>query len=293
MSDRFHRADGPDEFRELLENLRNADGDWERQRLLNKIGNSVVRNGMPVDDDEEPEVATAMLEAVCAVMRAHGVHAGVARKGLRMLRMLAERNVAVGTPDEIEAVVLALRLHGLLDMGLQDSARGVLKRWDRLRLFTAESVWVDEALEVARQFQAQPASASKHENILDCLHKLRFHAEWALMSIEQIGRLTAPVAQFAVWCMQNFAPDTPANRYLGETACRVLFNQAAGCMQDDDDRLLETGRRHLVNLGVEPLWTRFSVGSDSDEVDFEWLAARLQPAPAPSDKRGRAAGGSA
>jgi len=152
---------------------------------------------------------------------------------------------------------------------------------------------MSEALEVAKQFQAQPASASKHGNIIDCLQKLRFHAEWELMSIEQIEHFTTPVAQFAVWCMQNFLPDTPFDRYVSETACRVLFNQVAGCMQDQDDCLLETGRCFLINLGVGPLWTRFSVGSDSDEVDFEWLAVRLEWKPAPSNKRGRAAGGSA
>jgi len=205
------------------------------------------------------------------------------------MRILSERNFEI----DIEAVISSLLLHGLLDVGLQDSARGVLRRWDWLCLPGPESVWLSEAFDAAKQFQAQPTSATKHGNILDCLHKLRFHAHWELMSSEQIQHFKTRVAQFAVWCMQNLVPDTPENRYVGDTACWVLFNLVVSCMQYEDNHLIETDWCFLVNLGVGPLWTRFSVGSNSDEVDFEWLAVRLEWKPAPSNKRGRAAGGSA
>jgi len=293
MSDHkdFARAENPDDYRALLRLLGEAEDDDTCLRLLITVGDSIKHIGMPCYDDEE--VATEMLTAICAVLRARLEHRGVARQGLRVLSMLADRNYVMGTPDEIEVVVSVILVHGLRDVVLQDKARAMLKRWDRLSLPTHKSVWIHEELDMASEFQALPASASKHEHILDCLHLLLSHAQWELMSAEQIKLFKAPVLEFIAWCMQNFAPDRRENSYLGETACRVLFNLVAGCMQEDDNKLIEISRCHLLNLNFGPLWTLFSVDPVSDKVDFKWLAERLNRPPALSHKRSRAAGGSA
>ena len=293
MSDHedFEYAEYPEHFRELLRLLGKAQDDGECLRLLTKIVDSIVHIGMPCYDDEE--VATEMLTAICAVLRARIEHRGVATQGLRVLCMLEDRNYAVDTSDELKLVLSVLMLHGLRDVGVQEMARTVLYRCGELGLPMYKCVSMNQQLDVARQFQALPASASKRELIVDCLHILLAQAEWERMSAEQIKLFKAPVLEFIAWCMQNFAPDRPENSYVGETACRVLFNLVAGCMQENDDRLLETSRCHLVNLNFGPLWKLFSVDPVTDKVDFKWLSERLDRPPPLSHKRGRAAGGSA
>jgi len=93
MSDRwFTHAEFAEEYREMLgivdtasqqgalEHAGTTEGAAECQRLLNKISNSSVRNGMPTDDDEEPDDVTAMLTTVCATMRSNAAHTGVAKR---------------------------------------------------------------------------------------------------------------------------------------------------------------------------------------------------------------------
>jgi len=261
----------------------------EVERVLDKMGSSLFRKKMPSNIDGMPDLAPAVVQAVCAAMKAHRGHSGVAKKGLRMLHMLQARRLAKGTHDEIVAVQNALLIHGFIDMAVQHNARSILKDWDRLCLSDPQSMSVDEALVEAKEFQAQPASATNYPKLADCLVKLRHNAKWEIMSREQQKSLQPQVVEFVMWVMKNFPPDTAENRFVGEKACRVLFNMVAGSMQDDNKKLYGNCQSYLVNLNVGPLWTLFSAGSESDDVDFEWLAQRLVCASVVQKKRVRAA----
>jgi len=265
----------------------------EVERVLGKMGDTLFRKKFPSNTEGMPDLAPAVVQAVCDAMKKHCGHNGVAKKGLRMLHRMQTRRLSKGTHDEIVAVQDALLIHGFIDMAVQHNARGILKQWDRLGLSDPQSMSVYEALAEAKEFQAQPASAIKYPTLVDCLARLRHNAKWEIMTKEQQKSLQPQVAEFVLWVMKNFPPDTAENRYVGEKACRVLFNMVAGSMQDDNKKLYGTSLSYLVNLNVGPLWTLFSSDSVSDDVDFEWLAQRLVCAPVEQKKRVREADDSA
>jgi len=266
----------------------------QTRRLLDKMHGSFMKHNMPHDITPHalPAFTAAMVQAVCTAMRAHERDRGVAEKGLRLLHLLQRHKHVEGTHDVIALVQSALIAHGFLSMGVQFLARDMLEYWDCLYLPDAKRMAVEEALADAEKLQAQLASAIDYAQLVDCLNRLRHHAEWETMSVGLQYQLRAPVAEFVMFVLENFPPHNEKNRYAGEKACRVLFNMVAGSMQDDDDKLLDTCRSYLVDLGVGPLWTLFSAGSESDDVDFEWLARRLVCAPVKPKKRAREAGDS-
>ena len=293
----YTHAQDEAEYRELIDAVKAAilqpNGARAGAFILNKVGNSMLHTYLLGDQGDDTTLATDLLEAVRALMDAFADDAGVAWKGLRVLRLLQDANLAPAEHDDIEAVKGALLLHGRYNVALQDKARAMLKRWKQLRLPVADRVTLTELLSKAAQVQAQPAGASTHAAILQLLHNMTRCAIFQLMSVEQIEEFHDPVATFAVWCMGNYAPESPANKYVGETACRMLLQIVAGCMQNEEDSLLETGRCWLINHGVAPLWKRFSLNPDLTDIDFEWLAVRMDKAPPLLGKRRRGEGGSA
>jgi len=294
---RYTHAQDEMEYHELIDALNAArlkpNAANECARLLTKIGNSMLHTFLLNDQGDETNLDTDLLEAICAVMQTFAADARVAGKGLRLLSMLQKSNLAPVEHSYIETVKGALKLHGLYNVALQEKARALLQRWQHLSLSVAERVTLSELLSTATQMQAQPASVSTHISILELLHNITNNAIFELMSVEQIDLFFPLVATFAVWCMNNFAPVSPANKYVGETACRMLLQLVASCMQNEEDSLLETGRCWLINHGIAPLWKRFSLNPDLTNINFEWLTVRMEKAPPLLGKRSRGEGGGA
>jgi len=263
--------------------------------LLGTMHTGFMKHKMPRDiaHNEIPDFATEIVQAVCAAIRAHERHRGVAEMGLRLLLLLQRHKHVEGTHDVIALVQSMLIVHGFFSTSVQFLARDMLERWGCLYLSDAKRMAIEEALAEAKELQAQPASDIDLANHVDCLVRVRHHAEWEIMSVKQQYENRSQVAEFAMFVLHNFPPDDKKIRYVGEKACRVLLNMVAGSMQDDDDKLLDTCRSYLLNLGVGPVWTLFSAGSVSEDVDFEWLAQRLNCPSVEQNKRVRAAGDSA
>ena len=288
MCDQWFRvAEDEGQWRNLIDNVLDEDIK-ETLRVLEKMWKSFMQQ--PIG---EPGLALAVVEAVCAATKAHKQHCGVARKGLRMLRLLQMHEHAKGTRNEIETVKTVLYENGLFDMEVRDGARNILRDWDWLGLSDIEITSLKEALAKAEQYQAQRVYATKQNDILECLYDLRYNAQWDSMTVSQQLLFRPQVADFVLWCMHNYPPENSPSRLIGELACRVLLKMVAGCMQEDDERLQVTCLCYLVNLGVGPLWATFSVDAQDENIDFEWLAQRLVCAPVEHKKRVRAAGDSA
>jgi hypothetical protein len=293
---RYTHAQDEEEYRELIDALNAArlqpDGTPVCTNLLTKISNSMLRTDLLNDQGDDTTLDTDLLKAVLAVMDTFAGNALIAWKGLVVLCRL-QIHFAPDSDGFVEAVKGALLLHGRYNVALQDKARAMLRRWKLLCLPVADKVTLTELLSKAAQVQAQPAGASTHTAILELLHNMTKCAIFELMSVEQIEEFYTSVATFAVWCMGNYAPESPENKYVGETACRLLLQMVAGCMQNEKDSLLETGRCWLINHGVDALWKQFSLDPDMADIDFRWLAERMEKAPPLLGKHGRGEGGSA
>jgi len=283
----FKAAKDKDEWHDLISAVHDRHKE-ETIRVLEKMNHSFM-----LEPIAEPDLALAVVEAVCDATKAHKQHCGVAIKGLYMLRLLQMRKHANGTRKELETVNTVLYEHALFNTDVREQGRNILLTWGWLGLTDIQITSLEEALAQAEQFQAQSVDAIKQKDIVECLYDFRHNAQWDFMTVTQQLHFRSQVVDFFLWCMKNYPPESSPCTSIGELACRLLLKLVAGCMQEDDNRLEATSRSYLVNLGVGPLWTLFSTDSKSDDVDFQWLAQRLVCAPVKQKKRVREADDSA
>jgi len=100
------------------------------------------------------------------------------------------------------------------------------------------------------------------------------NAVWTVMDEEEQCFVKPAVTEFAVWCMSNFAYGNKV--HVGMKGVQFIYKMAAGCMQQDDQRLIEADRSSLNDLGLGQTLLSFGDSSHDNAEKVDWLFDRLQ-----------------
>ena len=218
-----------------------------------------------------------------------------------LLKVLASQNMLENVANVMSACKLALLLH-VEDMRVQELYRRVMQSYGYGCLDHAHVVMVERALANARRLMLQDAPLTSKE-VLKCLTHLLTNAQFVLMCSGQCLEYTEAVAQYAIWCLAGCrsaqrAAASLCDKEVGLQACALLFKMAAGCMQQNSERLVEKDRQWMCSKGLLSLLFDFDMSFDFDIDENEhitWLMTRLRRTSlgVPGEKRSRGEGGAA
>ena len=178
-----------------------------------------------------------------------------------------------------------------------------------------KKVVLQQELQEALIFLTPPVATL--QDVLQCLAKVVEKGQFVLMCDDEHVEFKTQVAVFAAWCLAGCIRESDnasffGNLEVGRQACLLLYQMAAGCMQENATYLVEEHRQSLCDLDIPEhlfeLRKRLHAKSGSpDEARIDWLSVRLGrtrlhramdgrgpgPVSAPAAKRRRGEGGSA
>jgi hypothetical protein len=234
-----------------------------------------------------------------------------------LIKALADRMQLKNKSLVFEECKSALRMHGV-DVRVQKMYRNVLMGFGYCRLDQPTLVLMKNELARASTLMALWGRAEiAPQEVLQCLTLLDAHAHFVLMSDSEQVLYKDPVVLFAVWCLERSMHHMHNALFFGDLhvarmACALLHKVATGCMQLDDQHLIEKDRLYLRLYNLPKIMFQLqnhilTKGGSSDDARIQWLFERLNRNPikhmryqkgpadedAPDGKRSRAAGGSA
>ena len=158
-------------------------------------------------------------------------------------------------------------------------------------------------------------SVATLEDVLQCLAKVVEKGQFVCMCDDEHVEFKTQVAVFAAWCLAGCIRESEnasffGNLVVGRQACVLLYQMAAGCMQENATHLFEEHRQILCDLDIPKLLLVLKLrlhadGGSPDDACIDWLFVRLERTPlqmdgsgpgpvgAPAAKRRRGEGGSA
>jgi len=241
---------------------------------LKACTNAVHDRGFPPNDTETLNWPLILCNTACESLRANPLDLQVTESALQLLCELRVRAKLCG--DEVhvcDCLKSALHFWGH-KFAVLDLARGILMPMGHLWQDTPSKVGMLQALQRAKTLQAQGAPDSDGQAVYDCVVELLRNANWALMDPEEQDCVKLPVAQFAKYCMQNF--DHGKNVHVGMKGVALMYAMAAGCMQQNDERLIEADRIWLCGLDLGQSMMSFGDSTHDDAEKVDWLFDRMQ-----------------
>jgi len=235
---------------------------------------AVHYRGFPPNDPETLDWPVLFRNTARESLVANPLDYDVTKSALQLLRELWDRQKLCRDDVEVsDSIKSALHFWGD-KFALLDLARGILMPMGHLRQDTPSKVGMLQALQRAKTLQAQGATDSDVQVVYDCVVKLLRNANWALMDPEEQDGVKDPVAQFAKYCMQNY--DHGKNVHVGMKGVELMYAMAAGCMQQNDERLIEADRIWLCGLDLGQSMMSFGSSTHDDAEKVDWLFDRMQ-----------------
>jgi len=262
--------------------------------LLHTLAANVAEFGAAAFDGPEEEVSQTLNTVAKNGMYWYcGLVQAVLAAGA-LIKALSDRNMLEQQDVILDACKSALQLHAA-DVRVHKLFRDVLLHCGHRCLDPIAKVLLERDLQTAlilmtpwaqnaQEDHGQQALLTIRQDVLQCLEALLNRATFVLMCDDEHDEFKTLVAVFATWCLHGCLRESTACFFgdlnVGRKAGCLLYQMAAGCMQNDSEYLEEEERqmlcRHDVPKLLFELRQRMPAASTSRVAGrIEWLLQRM------------------
>ena len=289
---------------------------------LEALGPIVAEFGLAAFDGEVQAMSLELINAARHALQFYPGNMPVTLAAGFLIKALSDRNILQNETDLTLKCKKALMLN-VEDLGVQKLYRNVLLHFGHRCLDPIAKVQMEKQMQTTLILMTPSVGGGKErvpttlQDVLQCLAKLVKYGQFVLMCDDEHFEFKTQVAVFAAWCLAGCIRESEnacffGNLVVGRQACVLLYQMAAGCMQENATYLVEEHRQSLCDLDIpkqmvelrQRLHARDGLPADAR---MGWLIVRLGRTPlhramdgsgpgpvgAPAAKRRRGEGGSA